>query len=145
MNTPRTCSTCSADCPPPPSGSGPSGYAISQDGRTLCYPCADKEQRSQMATATRWTAYIRTEPRPDHSAGPLTQRTRYIPTALTTWTGGILATIRYSDWTRTTFHLFGRTTCTLYSGTAHAADGSTWAWRHYDTGIGDIAHMRRNA
>lgn len=142
MTTPRTCSTCSAPCIPDDCAAN---YAVSQDGSILCYPCADNEQRSQMATANRWTAYIRTEPSPDHSAGPLTPKTHHIPTALTTWTGGILATIRFSDWTRTTFYLFGRTKCTLYSGTARTEDGATWAWKHYDTGFGQIAHMRRAA
>lgn len=145
MNTSRTCSTCNADCPPPPSGTGTAGYAISQDGRTLCYPCADAQQRLDMQTADRWTAYVRTKPRPDYSTISCNPwNTRYIPTALTTWTGGILATIRCSDWTESApFYLYGRIRCTLYSGTARTEDGALWRWTFHDTGRHTIARMRR--
>lgn len=138
--TPRTCNACNGPCVPDGCAAG---YATTQDGRTLCYPCADAAQRRDMQTADRWTAYIRTEPRPD-GGSPCQPRTRYIPTAITTWTGGILATIRYSDWTKSApFYLYGRTRCTLYSGTARTEDGTFWRWTYHDTGNSEIVRMRR--
>lgn len=52
------------------------GYARTQDGRTLCYDCADEAQREDMRTADTFTAYLSTMNR-----------------SVTTWSGGVLGTV----------------------------------------------------
>jgi hypothetical protein len=59
------------------------GYATTRDGRRLCYSCADDMQRSELATADTYGAYVSSDGR-----------------RITTWSGGPLA--------RVTSHSIGR-------------------------------------
>jgi hypothetical protein len=55
-------------------GSGAAGYALTPDGRTICYPCADAMQRGELVTAIRFFGYLDGR-------------------AIQTWTGGHLMTV----------------------------------------------------
>ena len=88
-------------------GDGPgTGRAIDADGRSYCYPCAEREERARFLAADRWTAY-------DTGNG-----------AISTWTGGTLA--RVTD-RRIGRGGFGSRMVYLR---AVAPDGSRWHGRH---------------
>lgn len=52
------------------------GYAVTNDGRKLCYQCCDNSQRLEFSAAERFSAYVSSDGK-----------------SLTTWTGGKLARV----------------------------------------------------
>lgn len=71
--TAKTCDDCGADCIPAGCGTG---YARTADGRTICYPCAERMETAEFAVADSFCAYMAGDGR-----------------TVTTWTGGRLATV----------------------------------------------------
>ena len=96
------------------------GYARTDDGRTLCYPCAEESERATFLASDRYTAYVSS----DHN--------------LTTWTGGQLA--RYIPGTggvsRSGWH-----GSEIYAYRFRAPDGSEWHGRN--AGPGMVITVRR--
>jgi hypothetical protein len=69
---------------PSPHSEHTTGTAHTTDGREICWTCADAEQREQLRTADTFTAYL---------TPVLTAEGHTKGHALTTWTGGHLATV----------------------------------------------------
>lgn len=96
------------------------GYARTQDGRTLCYPCADESERDAMRDASSFVAYV-------SSSGDLT-----------TWSGGLLARgvpymhgVSRNGWHGSEIH----------SWRFRSDDGSEWYGRN--AGAGMVIRVRR--
>ncbi len=101
---------------PSPHGEHTTGTAHTADKREICWACADLEQREALKTANVYTAYLTNG-------------------ALTTWSGGHLATITYLHEGR---HNIGGT---LWRFRATDVHGGKW----YGTspGPGMYARMRK--
>lgn len=90
------------------------GYARTQDGRTLCYADADAAQRADFADAQTFAGYV-------SAAGDLT-----------TWTGGVLATAQRGT--------HGVSRAGWHGAEVHAwrftgPDGSSWYGRNGGPGM----------
>ena len=89
------------------------------DGATLCYACADNVQRQQMASGKTYGAYVSSD-----------------GTAITTWSGGHLATVRQSRKIGSGFGYGGQ----LY---VRAVDPSGAEWYGRNGGRGMCITLRR--
>lgn len=96
------------------------GYARTNDGRTLCYPCADASEREAFAAADTFVAYVDKD---GH---------------LTTWTGGKLAASMLSAHgvSRSGWH-----GSRIHSWRFRAPNGSEWYGRN--AGPGYVITVRR--
>lgn len=119
MTTTATPTVC--DCGHPPSQrSGAlatigTGYARDDDGRTLCYDCAEVTERANFQaaeTGAQWFAYLAGDGR-----------------TVTTWTGALLATVR-REWT--TREGFGGATVRVW---ARDEWGRWWGGRGSGRGV----------
>jgi hypothetical protein len=108
---------CGHTATPTETGLG-TGVAHATDGKTLCYECADKAQRADLATSKTFTAYLSSDGK-----------------HLTTWSGGILATILYSWERRVGFHGSKRTYF-------NAVDATGKHWHGTSPGRNMYARMR---
>lgn len=111
---------------PSPHSEYTTGTAYTNDGREICWSCADKQQKQELKTADRFVAYLTPATKGRFSA------TGYV---LTTWSGGVLACIEYLSKGR---HNIGST---LYRFRAVDVHGQRW----YGTspGPGMYARMRK--
>lgn len=121
--------TTMADCghtydPPGPNG-GASGYAVTLEGATLCYDCADNLERVDMATHDDMFAYVAGDGR-----------------HITTWTGGQLARVTSESRPDIRHTPTGGRYETIYY-VAVAADGSVWRGR--GPGRGMYVRLKRAA
>jgi hypothetical protein len=77
MWKPGHCADCGKAFPDHPRGFvGAAGYAATRDGKYICYDCANKRDRAQMAEASSYVAYLSGDGK-----------------KLTTWPGGELARV----------------------------------------------------
>ena len=97
---------------------GGTGYAIARDCHFVCYDCADIRERADMATADRFAGYLASDGR-----------------TVTTWTGGMLATVT-SERTRRV----GFGGCRVY---IRATDRDGRKWYGNGTGRGMFMRLRR--
>lgn len=106
-------------------GTGASGYARTNEGRTLCYACAHDRAVADLLTSDRMVAYLNV---PKHGV-------RDGGSTLTDWPGGTLARVTYL--TRGRHNIGGY----LYRFTAIDVHGQHW----YGTspGPGMYARMRK--
>lgn len=84
-------------------------------------------------------AYIHIEPRPGHAPIYRTDRawTHYTPTRITDAHGALIATPQ--TWTATVTYLWGRTRCTIWTGTAREPEtGRMIRWTHHETDHGGM-------
>lgn len=102
------------------------GTAHTPDGRTICHPCAEREEVANFATARDFTAYMHGKP-DTHAPG-------FGNIALTTWTGATLATGR----TWRTRSGFGRERWYF-----NATDANGNKWHGSGPGFGMYCRMRR--
>ncbi len=119
MTTPAnvTCSDCGSTITPP-AACGPTGYAITPDGRKICYSCSNAAERADFAAADRYAAYLSGDGR-----------------HVTTWPGGELARVTYC---RSHRGGFGGEYVTV---DATGPDGSRWYGR--GGGRGMYLRLRR--
>lgn len=77
------CDRCREPIPPPAPGAITTGYALTADDETICYPCADAQSQADIAAIPdSYCAYVSSDEK-----------------NITTWTGGAL--MRVVDVTRT--------------------------------------------
>lgn len=98
---------------PTPTTGGGTGRAYDNDGRTLCYACADAAERARVAAGDTLVAYV-------SSTG----------NAITTWSGGELMRI-----TSLTSAPIGWQGSRVYFVRAVAPDGSKWYGRNGGPGV----------
>lgn len=83
-------------------------------------------------------AYIEIAPRIDaaaHRAHPSHPTSRYEPTRITDWHGALIATPQ--TWRATVTHLWGRTRCVIWTGTAREPKtGRMLRWSYHETDNG---------
>jgi hypothetical protein len=106
---------------------GGTGYAVlgdrdpSESGHFVCYACSEIRERADFANANRYAAYLSSD------GG-----------RVTTWTGGMLATVTNETKRRVGFGTDGRTYIR-----ATASDGSQWYGN--GPGRGMFLRLRRKA
>lgn len=82
------CSKCDVKLPVHPTGYvGGTGYATLADGSKVCHACADAIQREDLRHATVFAGYLSDDGK-----------------HVTTWTGGILATVMRESVSKTGWH-----------------------------------------
>lgn len=120
--------------PAPLGWSGGTGYArLPEDDRTVCYSCADKMQRDDMAATEpggTFVAYV------ESAADGIARRGM----AVTTWTGGKLGTIVAAGPVQTGYTPTGGHY--TWQAVTVAAAGATWTGR--GPGAGMYVRLRRN-
>jgi hypothetical protein len=105
---------------PSPHGEHTTGTAHTQDGREICWDCANTEQREDLKTAPRFMAYTSQDWK-----------------SVTDWTGRLLGSIRWKTSARNAF-------CgTLYHLRVVDVHGQRWAAT--TLGPGMYCRMRRLA
>lgn len=95
---------------------GPTGYALTKDGQTVCYSCAEKNEKEDFLQASKYPAYV--SKKDDHFV-------------ITTWTGGLLAQVKSMRQTK----IRGRDSRWLYSIRAVDETGGQWTGRGGGEGL----------
>jgi hypothetical protein len=120
-----------ADCGHEYQGPGPeggaAGYATRQDGKTVCYPCADDGERERLLTERSIFCYLSSDGK-----------------TLTTWTGGKLMTVTSHKTARVGFRGIDGKSPVRHYLQAHDVHGAH-CWIGTSPGPGMYARMRRNA
>lgn len=101
-----------------------SGYETVEDGRKLCYPCADEAQRELIKTADVFVGYIASNN----------------PFIFTTWTGGELGKVVACTVSRRRYTQ--HTSYRMRSITVQTPDGALWYGRNSDQH--DVITIRRS-
>ncbi len=124
---PTHCDQCQTALPPPPERSGAAGYAVTNDGRHICYDCAHAAELVQAHQTGRLFCYVRQHP------------DAALPSAvtLTTWPGNII-TRRARLFTRWRSNMGDM----RRSVRATLPDGSHWYGTYYES-AGDYARLKR--
>lgn len=107
---------------PTPHGVG-TGVATAPNGRTMCYPCADREQREALATIDVFAGYV---------SGDVKR--------VTTWTGGKLADVTKVTTGKRRYTPSGGSYRLRYVW-AKSPDGARWYGRGNDDW--DVITLRR--
>ncbi len=118
------------DCGHPPTpqtkGSITTGRATDPDtGKTMCFLCAEEDERQRFATAERYSAYL----------------TKQRPNVITTWTGAVLAKVTSYTLSPKRYTPTGGHYQTEYVR-AEAPDGSRWHGQ--GRADDDLIHLRRS-
>lgn len=99
-----------------PENSMATGYAVLPNGSKICYPCADKRQVEEMKDRSApFVAYISTDSK-----------------SVTTWTGGFLGRITWSNSTANPRGIYSRETVAINVIDAH---GKKWHGRGPGSGM----------
>jgi len=107
------CSKCGKPFPVYPAGHvGGTGYAVKNDGSKICYPCADAEQLEALKARKPTGAYLSGDGK-----------------NITTWTGGILASVTVSKPCRITGNGVFNNPKSYRSIRAKDLHGNLWAGR----------------
>lgn len=104
------------DCghtPTEPHSSITNGIAYAQDGRSMCYACADREQRERVTTDDKIFGYVSGDER-----------------AITTWTGGELMKVTEMGKSRSGWY-----SSEIFYIRATAPDGSHWYGKNGGSGM----------
>jgi hypothetical protein len=108
----KTCKDCRGEIVEPKE-SGPAGYAITPDGSTICYGCADKRTIAELKDRTRpMGAYLSSD-----------------GARATTWTGGTLGAVVWSRPCRLTRLSFTHSKSSFRSVNVRDVHGGMWYGR----------------